>query len=236
MKHIKILAALSVCMISFLTGSFHADALIYGGIAEYTIRENEVIITGCSGDPEKLVLPSEIDGKPVTEIRENAFFRCKTLKSITVPESVRRIGHHAFYHCEKLEAAEISAAITDIEDGVFYGCCALSYISLPDSVQRINQYAFYGCENLTDAEPPVSLSWIDEYAFYGSKLNRSSFSNVSYVSENAFSPDEVPASAKPSGIILPVQAVLRSIFCIFLIIIIRIKSMKYINYEKKHSN
>ena len=62
----------------------------------------------------------------VTSIKEYAFYNCRTMTSITIPDSVTSIGEYAF--C---------------------GCTSLTSITIPDSVMSIGEYAFYGCNALT---------------------------------------------------------------------------------------
>ena len=44
---------------------------------------------GAIGD---VIIPSEIVGKPVTSIGDGTFFRCTSLTSVTIPDSVTSIG------------------------------------------------------------------------------------------------------------------------------------------------
>ena len=55
----------------------------------------------------KLVIPSEIEGLPVTSIAPDAFFLCFSLTDVTVPESVTFIGGSAFESCEALKCVTI---------------------------------------------------------------------------------------------------------------------------------
>ena len=43
-----------------------------------------------------VVIPSEIDGYPVTEIGPDAFRWCVHITAVTIPDSVKRIGGGAF--------------------------------------------------------------------------------------------------------------------------------------------
>ena len=70
------------------------------GYEELTLREGASV----SG---ALVIPPEIDGKPVRRIAEEAFRDCAGLTSVTVPDSVLEIGAGAFRGCESLREIEI---------------------------------------------------------------------------------------------------------------------------------
>ena len=51
-------------------------------------------------------IPSEHNGRDVTEIAENAFKNCKKLKKITIPDTVDYIGKNAFEGCRDLESVK----------------------------------------------------------------------------------------------------------------------------------
>ena len=67
---------------------------------KYTISNNEVTITGLKDRyVTEVIIPSEIDGMPVTRIENYAFESCTGLASVTIPHNVTKIGHFAFgYH------------------------------------------------------------------------------------------------------------------------------------------
>ena len=54
-----------------------------------------------------LVIPSEIDGYPVTEIAKSAFKNCDGITSITIPDSVTTIGEEAFVGCPYLQFIKV---------------------------------------------------------------------------------------------------------------------------------
>ncbi len=172
MKIIRIAAAVSICISSIFTLNKNVDGLTYCNQVEYILCGEKAVITGFSNNPKTLILPSEIDGKTVTEIRENAFFRCHSLERIEIPESITQIGHHAFYCCDNLKTVTISAKTAEIQEGTFYGCSSLDSVTLPNTVTRIGSWSFYGCENLNSIALPESIIYIGEYSFYDCGFNQ----------------------------------------------------------------
>lgn len=154
-------AAAAICPLSKLP----VNAQIYCDSIEYVICSDKAVITGNKSSSEIIEIPGMIDGKVVSEIRENAFYKCDKLKKIIIPKTVEKIGHHAFYECTALESAEINGNISQINEGSFYGCKSLSEVKLPENLKRIEKYGFYGCENLEEVELPLSLTEIGDYAF-----------------------------------------------------------------------
>ena len=57
---------------------------------KYKEQDGKITITNYTGDGGKVVIPSEIDGKPVTEIGNGAFYGCTSLTSVVIPR--RRDG------------------------------------------------------------------------------------------------------------------------------------------------
>ena len=161
----KIKIFLSSLAVMSVLGSMHVNANLYYDSIEYTLLDDKAVITGIESSSETIEIPGMIDGKIVCEIRENAFYKCDTLKKIIIPKTIEKIGHHAFYECTALETAEINGNISQINEGCFYGCESLSDVKLPESLKRIEKYSFYGCENLESIEFPKSLTEIGKYAF-----------------------------------------------------------------------
>lgn len=98
----------------------------------YVIENGEVTITKCDKSVTEVVIPSEIEGYPVTSIGEYAFCDCTGLTSVTIPNSVTTI-------CRK----------------AFYGCSGLTSITIPSSVIRIAPLAFRWCSKLSDVRFPT---------------------------------------------------------------------------------
>lgn len=133
----------------------------------YIIRNNKAIITGYNGTTEeKINVPNEFDGIPVTEIYPFAFSNCKKIKSVTLPESLTVIGSHAFADCTKLTEIKISDNIKTICNSAFENCSALASVTLPDGLEAIGSSAFSGCSALKKVSFGKNLKSIGEYGFF----------------------------------------------------------------------
>ncbi len=80
-------------------------------------------------------------------IAYGAFRDCKSLKSITIPDSVTSIEEWAFYNCTSLESVTIPDGVTSIGDYTFQNCRSLKSVTIGNSVTSIN-VAFLNCESL----------------------------------------------------------------------------------------
>ena len=101
-----------------------------------------------------------------TEIPANAY-KGKNFRSITIPNSVIRIGSNAFEGCTKLMSVTIPNGVVTIEDGAFAGCTTLSSVNIGNRVESIGDNAFANCKLLTSIELPNSISSIGRNAFGG---------------------------------------------------------------------
>ena len=103
----------------------------------------------------------------VTIIGRDAFWGCSGLTSITIPSSVTTIGSGAFGHCESLTTITIPDGVTSIERATFAYCYNLTSITIPDNVTSIWDSAFQNCTSLTSVTIGKSVETMWYYAFDG---------------------------------------------------------------------
>ncbi len=101
----------------------------------------------------------------VKRIGKFAFCGCLKLTSITIPNSVVKIGVGAFEKCENLESVTLPNTLKSIESYMFCFCKSLKSITIPSSVTHIKEYAFLGCASLLLIEIPKSVVFIGKYTF-----------------------------------------------------------------------
>lgn len=111
----------------------------YGDYLYYKVDGKEITIMGCDESAVSVSIPSTIDGLPVTKISEWAISNCKSLTTITIPNSITNIGYNAFRECSSLTSITIPKSVMNIgnvEYGAFSGCEKLTEIN----VDSENQY------------------------------------------------------------------------------------------------
>ncbi len=85
----------------------------------------------------------------VTEIGGGAFESCRSLTSVTIPNSVTKIGDYTFSDCRELTSVTIPNSVTKIGDSAFAGCRSLKNFTFGSGLQSIGREAFSGCINIT---------------------------------------------------------------------------------------
>lgn len=226
MKAKKIIAlalATVICVSSLFTASScaqGADDIKYAVISEnnltddglvYSVYENNtIVITGRQVDYDELVIPDEIDGKPVVEIGEyafendeglifltlgknvntvcdGAFSECIFLARVEANDTLMKICSGAFYACSKLTELAGATKLEYIGETAFYNCASLAYFDFPETLTTLGNEAFSGCESLTKVELPSKLKEVGWDAFsYCTSLTRASMANIKNISERMF--------------------------------------------------
>lgn len=125
---------------------------------EYGVKNGTVIITKYKGAGGTVEIPATLGGYPVTGIKMQAFIKCTSLKSVSMPESMTWIGDSAFAGCTGLEQVEISPNLTAIGGNAFYSCNGLTSVVIPDKVTSIADLAFFGCLNLESITIPAGIT------------------------------------------------------------------------------
>lgn len=138
------------------------DNVVYEIIGDYA----EVIgVTDTGKESATLSVSESVNGHIVSSIREKAFYQCKVLESVTIPDSISEIGERAFYECRNLKSASISQNITAIQYETFAMCNSLEHMEVPEGVTIIGQGAFRNCGFYTLSLPSTLLS-IESDAFF----------------------------------------------------------------------
>ncbi|MBR5760018.1 MAG: leucine-rich repeat protein [Thermoguttaceae bacterium] len=121
-------------------------------------------------------LPGEVCVVPqgVKEIASEAFWDCRSVKSIVLPKSLKRIKNDAFWGCSSLESIDVPDGVKEIGSFAFRGCEALASIRLPKKLKTVQDSVFEGCSSLTRVDVPEGVDKIERQAF----LNCSALESV----------------------------------------------------------
>ena len=113
-----------------------------------------------------LRIPTNIEGKVITQIGRGAFEKCINIEKILIEDGIYSIQSFAFYGCSALETVFIPKTVREIGDYAFAYCKSLTQVRLPDTIQKISKGLFSNCEKLKLIKIPSSVVKICDDAFY----------------------------------------------------------------------
>ena len=88
-------------------------------------------------------------------IPDYAFYACRGLEAVAIPESTAEIGDFAFYGCEALTyITTADTALTTVGERAFAGCTALLNLALPAAVTYMGAGMLEGCGKLESLTIP----------------------------------------------------------------------------------
>ena len=129
----------------------------------FSIPAGTKIVEGCRGqDYQEVGIPEGV------EILANwAFAQCQRLEWVSLPQTLRIIGEHAFRECVSLTEITIPDGVKEIRGGTFFGCSALGTATLPPGLREIGAYAFSCCDSLREIVIPDGVQALGRGAFEG---------------------------------------------------------------------
>ena len=164
-----------------LSNSFEGIEPATAAELTFTADADGVTITGYTGGATVLVIPAELDGKPVVAVGEGAF-RGATVRALSLPDSLRRIGFGALEKCRELVTLRTPLLCADGKDWFASLFGADSYMSSATAVpaklttliltggadlRTVPDYCFYGCTGLETVGLPAGVETVGAFAFYG---------------------------------------------------------------------
>lgn len=106
--------------------------------------------------------------KSIKEIPQFAFFSCG-LRSVTLPDGLKKIGEHAFGANFALTSIRLPNTVRSIGASAFEKCESLEDVHLPERMVSIERSVFEDCRSLTTIDIPSSAHRIKSRAFSGIK-------------------------------------------------------------------
>ncbi|MBP5288558.1 MAG: leucine-rich repeat protein [Clostridia bacterium] len=152
--------------------------LYESGDWNYDVVDDKVIIIRYLNETETdVVIPAEIDGKPVVGVANRAFLYRSNMTSVSIPASVTDIQHDAFFGCSGLQSVTLDPANT--ENRLVEGClinnrdvlvAAVKGTSDLPVARHIGDGALSALEGFVFV--PEGVEDLGNYAFAGSAVNQ----------------------------------------------------------------
>lgn len=140
------------------------------------------------GDKYKLVIPNNVDGKPVTRIGQNSI-NARQWEEVTIPSSVKAIEKGAFQgnrvSSSYIKKLVIKEGVEEIGDSAFANNLIPS-LTLPEGLKIIGNYSFMD-NNISSLVIPSSVKIIGQSAFSNNKLESLKLSDgIEEIGQSAF--------------------------------------------------
>ena len=98
----------------------------------------------------------------VNEMGESCFENCPSMTQLTLGrEGLVAIPKRAFYGCRGLLSVDIPDCVVTIDDEAFRGCTGFNPLIIPKKVESIGDYAFEHCTSL------ITLTFLDNNVKFG---------------------------------------------------------------------
>ncbi|AFA49425.1 leucine-rich repeat protein [Acetobacterium woodii] len=115
--------ALSSADTEVMTASETMGTMATSGDYSYDVDDNEAIITSYTGTDADVTIPTSLDGKTVVKIGAGAFKDCTTIETLEIPFTVTSIDsaadNHTFGGCSSLKNVTIPSSVIKIGPNAF---------------------------------------------------------------------------------------------------------------------
>jgi hypothetical protein len=126
--------------------------------------------------------PDVTDANLHPSVATNAFFNCKSLVRVTIPDTITRIEYAAFHHCVSLRFIQLSTNLRFIGRKALFYCKSVEAVFLPPTVKHISYKAFDGCKSLRFCILPDPIDHLGDDVFEGcDRLSTTISNNLSKV-------------------------------------------------------
>lgn len=131
--------------------------------------DGKTLVAAAGRTDERIAVPLTVE-----KIQSYAFYNCDTLKSITIPGSVRQLGEGCFGGCAHLNQVELQDGLEVIGAYCFRDNFDLSVIRIPSTVKQLQAAAFYGDYNLR------KIYFCGDAPEFGSQISGTYYDRVFY--------------------------------------------------------
>ena len=172
------LLLLSLCLTACAEET-QQETFISGDYEYVLLEDGTAEIVMYHGKENHLIISDKLNGHSVTAIGDQSFYKCSSLTSVSIPDTISTVGVNPFAYCDKLIKLMVSPdhPYLAVIDGVLFskqdkrlicypeGKMEKSY-KIPSGIEIIGERAFSNCSRLTSITIPDSILSIGDLAFF----------------------------------------------------------------------
>ncbi len=134
---------------------------------EYEAVRDGIKITKYIGKDKIVVIPEEIDGEPVIELKSYLFANDSTVRGVFIPNTVKELAN-TFINNKSIEAV-ICEGVEVLGDNVIFNCSNLKTLILGDNLKELGSFCIALCKSLEEVyiSPNVTVITGPDEIFYG---------------------------------------------------------------------
>ncbi|MCR5107354.1 MAG: leucine-rich repeat domain-containing protein [Lachnospiraceae bacterium] len=130
----------------------------------FEIKDGTAEVSDCDKDVTEVVVPEFYEGSRITGIKKKAFLGRRQLRSVALPEGIKRIGQWAFSSCDALREVSCYRREIIFEPGAFKGDDGLLTIDVKGNDPMIGRlmaaHVVMEAEYLLDVMSSDTKEWL----------------------------------------------------------------------------
>ena len=130
-----------------------------------------IVIEGCSSEEKVVVVPKEINGKPVLAIGERGLANMQNCEAVVLPNTVRVISKSAFTVDKVMKFVYLGTSLKKIGDLAFNGCSKLEFVEFPEGLESIGKLTFSHNVTIKYIKIPSSVTELPNVFFFRENSN-----------------------------------------------------------------
>lgn len=131
-----------------------------------------IVIEGCSSEEKVVVVPKEINGKPVLAIGERGLANMQNCEAVVLPDTVRIISKSAFTVDKAMKFVYLGTSLEKIDDLAFNGCSKLEFVEFPEGLESIGKLTFSHNVVIKYIKIPSSVTEITDVFYFPENSNK----------------------------------------------------------------
>lgn len=131
-----------------------------------------IVIEGCSSEEKVVVVPKEINGKPVLAIGERGLANMQNCEAVVLPDTVRVISKSAFTVDKVMKFVYLGTSLKKIGDLAFNGCSKLEFVEFPEGLESIGKLTFSHNVAIKYIKIPSSVTEITDVFYFPENSNK----------------------------------------------------------------